>query len=191
MDFEDCDYSVQQVPPRSRQEKVLNQDRDKIERSRLASRVEKYYRYTPPDQILGPVDGTSFKIDDVDRFNRDYTQDQRASKRTAHELLLARANARHSQQMQYQQWVEDRLKMEEADLAKLQAHVSQHDFLQESVLYDPVTCVIPNEGTQKGTAQRIIDTKRETFREARALRIQHSLHSTNYDPITGEKRSFW
>jgi hypothetical protein len=191
MEFEDCDYSVQQVPARSRQEKVLNQDRDMVEKSRLATRVECHYRYHPVDNIIKPCHGSSCIIDDVGRFKRDYTEDQRTTKRIAHELTLARAASRHIQQVEYEEAIELRRKIEVEEFAKLQKHVAQHDFGKESVLYDPVTNVVAPEATEKGAAQRKIDLRRETFREARAKRIQHDNNSTAYDPITGQRRAFW
>jgi acyl transferase domain-containing protein len=137
------------------------------------------------------IDGSSAAIDDVERFNRDYTRDQRTTKRLAHELTLARAGARRSQQAFYREGVEETRRQEAAQAGKVTAHVGQHDFLKESVLYDPVTCVVPPPETENGATQRKLDSQRETFREARALRIQHSQHSTSYDPITGEMRTFW
>jgi hypothetical protein len=191
MDFDDCDYCVQQVPARSRQEKILNKDRDMIEKSRLAARVESHYRYQGVDNIIKPCNGSSCLIDDADRFKRDYTEDQRTTKRIAHELMLARAASRHVQQVEYEEAIDARRKIEAEEDAKLKKHVAQHDFGRESVLYDPVTNAVPNQNTDKGAAQRKIDARRETFREARALRIQHNANSTAYNPITGQERGFW
>jgi hypothetical protein len=191
MDFGDCDYAVQQVVPRSREEKILNKNRDSIERARIAARCEHHTRYTPVDEIVKPASGTSFTIDDVDRFNRDYTQDQRTTKRMARELLLARASVCLTHQNRFLQWVEERRKTEAAQDAKVLAHVGQHDFLRESVLYDPVTCTLAGEETERGREQRTRDAQKETVRRARALKIQHDQSSTSYDPITGEQRTFW
>jgi hypothetical protein len=191
MDFDDCDYSVQQVPARTRSEKSLHNTRDLVEKSRLASRVECHYRYRPVDNIVKPCDGSSCLIDDVDRFKRDYTEDQRLTKRVAHELMLARAASRHVQQVDYEEAIELRRRLEAEEFAKMQQHVALHDFGKESVLYDPVTNIVPGETTDKGAAQRKLDSRRETFRAARAMRIQHSANSRDYDPVTGQHREFW
>ena len=52
MDFDDCDYSCQQVPSRSRNEKVLMKDRDQIEKTRLAARHECFEHYSIVDDII-------------------------------------------------------------------------------------------------------------------------------------------
>jgi hypothetical protein len=191
MDFDDCDYTVQQVPARSREEKVLNKDRDMVEKSRLAARIESFARYQAVDNIIKPCNGSSCLIDDVERFNRDYTEVQRATKRHAHDRTLARAASRHVQQVDYEEAIEARRRKEAEDFAQLQRHVAQHDFGRESVLYDPVTCVLAPETTDKGATQRKLDARRETFREARARNIQRNANSTPYDPVSGEPRTFW
>jgi hypothetical protein len=191
MDFDDCDYSVQQVPARPRQEKVLHQDRDMVEKSRLAARVECHARYHGVDNIVKPCSGSSCLIDDVERFNRDYTEVQRNTKQHAHDRMLARAGSRHIQQVDYEDAIEARRKKEAEDFAQLQKHVAQHDFGRESVLYDPVTNAVAPETTEKGSTQRKLDARRETFREARARNIQRNANSTPYDPVSGQPRTFW
>jgi hypothetical protein len=191
MDFDDCGYQLQQVAPRSRKEKVVEKDRDLIEKSRLITRVESHIRYSPYGNIVKPYDESSLRINDVDRFSRDYTVDQRATKRKEHDRLLGRAASRHIQQVDYEHAIEERRKEEAADFAKVMRHCSAHDFGRESVHYDPVTNTVPPETTEKGASQRILDATRETFREARARRIQHMANSTPYDPVTGGLRSFW
>jgi hypothetical protein len=191
MEFDDCGYALQQVAPRSRQTKVVEKDRDLVEKSRLVTRVECYIRHVPYGNIVKPCDESSLRINDVDRFNRDYTRDQEATKLHKHDRLLARAASRHIQQVDYEHAIEARRKLEAATFAKVMNHCSKHDFGTESVFYDPVTNIVPLETTEKGTSQRTLDATRETFREARARRIQHMANSTRYDPITGESRSFW
>lgn len=190
MEF-DTDYEVQQVQSRTRAEKVLNKDRDAIEKARLAARHEHYERHNIIDNIIKPEDQSSLRIDDVDRFNRDYTQDQRATKAQAHDLMLRRAAARHEQHVWYEKAIEERRRQEEEDAAKVSTMCAEHDFNQESVLYNPVTNEVPDESTQRGMTQKGLDTRKEFLREARAKRIQHHSNSTQYDPITGEPRKFW
>lgn len=191
MEFDDCDYACQQVPSRTRQEKVQKRDRDMVEKQRLAQRHECYERHTIIDNIVKPEPASAYTIDDVDRFNRDFCQDQKNTKQRDHELMLARAGARRKQQIEYEESIELRRKLEAEEKAKVDKLVAQHDFNQESVLYDPVTCVLPSESTDKGATQKTLDTKKEFLRDARARRIQHNANSTRYDPITGEERNFW
>jgi hypothetical protein len=191
MEFEDCPYQCQQVPSRTREDKVVAKDRDALEKSRLVSRVEHHRRFQPYGDIVKPPDQTSVFIDDVDRFNRDYTQDQRTTKRVSAELTLARASARHNQQVEYQKAIEEQRRLEALEFSKMQEHMHQHDFLLESVCYNPATNEVPPEGSPKGTAQRELDATKEQFREARARRIQHCSNSQAYDPITGYPRTFW
>ena len=77
------------------------------------------------------------------------------------------------------------------EAAKVSKEVAKHDFNQESVCYDPVTNVVPDETTLKGSTQRTLDTQKETLRDARARRIQHMMNSTQFDPITGQPRNYW
>jgi hypothetical protein len=159
-----------------------------LKKSRIAARVEGHQRYTPVDEIIKPVPATSQRIDDVDRFNRDYTQNQRTTKRMARELFLARANPCSTQQGRFFQWIEERRKAETAADAK--SHVGRHDFLKESVLCNPTTCELTKEETENGMTQRLRDTQKDTLRKARTLNIQHDQRSISYDPITGEQRTF-
>ena len=191
MDFDDCDYSCQQVPSRSRGEKVLMKDRDQIEKTRLAARHENFEHHVIVDNIIKPEKESALAIDDVDRFNRDYTQDQKTTKNFNYERTWARAATRHRLQDEYERSIENRRKQEEAEAAKVAAEVAKHDFNVESVCYDPVTNQVPGQDTLKGTTQRTLDDQREVMREARARRLQHTMNSTQYDPITGQPRNFW
>ena len=191
MDFDDCDYSCQQVPSRSRNEKVLMKDRDQIEKTRLAARHECFEHYSIVDDIIKPEQNSSLSIDDVDRFNRDFTQDQKNEKQFDYDRTWARAAKRHKLQEEYAQSIELRRQQEIEEAAKVTKEVAKHDFNQESVCYDLVTNVVPDESTLKGSTQRTLDTQRETLRDARARRIQHMMNSTQYDPITGQPRNYW
>ena len=190
MDFDDCDYSCQQIPSRTREEKNLIKNRDAIEKTRLAARHEHFERYKAVDDIIKPIQSSS-RIDDEDRFNRDYTQEQKKTKEFERQRMLARAAARHEQQVQYERAIEKRREEEAEELAKVMDQCSKHDKNDESVLYNPVTNEVPLEGTEKYAAQMELDTNREIRREARARRIQHNSNSTQYDPITGLPRKFW
>ncbi|OHT15764.1 hypothetical protein TRFO_42301 [Tritrichomonas foetus] len=191
MDFDDCDYSCQQVPSRSRDEKVLMKNRDMIEKTRLAARHENFERHQIVDNIIKPIDESSLAVDDVERFNRDYTQDQKKTKEFEYQRTWARAAHRHQQQVDYEKSIELRREEEKAAAEKIARAVQDHDFNRESTFYDPVTNVVPDETTEKGATQKTLDTRHEFMREARARRIQHNANSTQYDPITGELRSFW
>ncbi|KAK8900628.1 hypothetical protein M9Y10_002957 [Tritrichomonas musculus] len=191
MDFDDCDYSCQQVPSRSRNEKVLMKDRDQIEKTRLAARHECFEHHVIVDNIIKPEQNSSLSIDDVDRFNRDYTQDQKNTKKFEYDRTWARAATRHKLQEEYAKSIELRRQQEEEEAAKVAKEVAKHDFNQESVCYDPVTNIVPDESAFKGSTQRTLDTQRETLRDARARRIQHNANSTQYDPITGQLRNYW
>jgi hypothetical protein len=191
MDCDRCGYEVQQVAPRSRRENVLHKDRDITEKTRLVARIECHIRNAPYGNIIKPGERCALRIEDVDRFNRDYTKDQKAMKRRDQDRVLARAAARHVQQVDYEHAIEERRRLEAVDVAKVMAHCARHNLGSESVLYDPVTNVVPEEPSEKGAAQSAIDRRRETFREARARHIQRSANSAEYDPITGELRAFW
>jgi hypothetical protein len=174
-----------------RREKVQARDRDGLEKDRLASRVECHRRFPVYDEIVKPSEQSPIRIDDVDRFDRDYTRDQKTAKQRAHDLTMARAASRHSQQEQYSHSIDDQRRRDAAEVSRLMDHMARHDFGAESVLYDPVTNEVPLETTDKGASQRALDAKRNTFREARARRIQRSQNSTPYDPVTGQLRTFW
>ena len=190
MEF-DTDYQVQQIPARTRDEKVLAVGRDAIEKHRLAMRHEHFERHHPIDDPVKPVPEAAYAIDDVERFNRDICADQRAYKQATHDMIWKRAAHRHLQQEQYQKSIETRRIQEEED-AKKRADISgAHDFNQESVLYDPITNVVPDATTQKGSTQLAMDTDKLMRREARAKRIYHASNSTQYNPITGELREHW
>lgn len=189
MDFDDCDYKVQQVAPRTRQEKIETRDRDTIEKTRLAARREHFERHEIVNDLVKPVDGTSIGIDDVDRFNRDICRDQKLEWQRKQEQTWARARRCQQEQQEYERAIERRREEEAAELAKLSEHMSSHDFNAESVNYDPITGSIPENA--RGQTQRETDSQRALKREARARRIQHNANSTEYDPITGEKRTFW
>jgi hypothetical protein len=73
MEFDDCGSRLQHVAPRSRRAKVVEKGRDLVEKSRLVSRVECHIRHHPYGNIVKPCDESSLRINDVDRFNRDYT----------------------------------------------------------------------------------------------------------------------
>jgi hypothetical protein len=191
MDFDDCPYSVQQVPPRSRDSKVLVTERDLVEKARICQRVEKHIRVLPYGNIVKEAEDCSGYVDDVDRFNRDYTLDQKATKRMAAELTLARAATRRRQQIAYENAAIEERRLEALEFSKMQDHMRQHNLLDESVCYDPATNQVPPETTPKGAQQRTLDATKETFREARARRIQHMANSEQYDPITGYARTFW
>jgi hypothetical protein len=191
MDFDDCGYELQQVQARTRREKVRGKTRDDIEKSRLAERVEGHQRYVPPGDLVASPPDSSLHISDIDRFNRDYTEEQRTTRRILQGLTLARAGANRRQLANYMQYIEERRAREQADSDMITRHYARHDFCRESVLYDPVTCIVPTETTDKGRTQRSLDALRENSREARALSIQHRMHSTDYNPITGDARPFW
>lgn len=190
MDF-DTDYTPQQVPSRTRDEKLLVRDRDQLEKARLAARHEHFERHQIIDNLVKPAEGSSMRIDDTERFNRDYTQDQRWTKQNEYDRIWGRAAGRRAQQVAYAEAIEERRRQEAAEAAKIAATMSEHDFNKESVLYNPVTNEVPDETTEKGQTQRGLDTRREFLRDARARRIQHCACSTQYDPITGEERTFW
>ena len=191
MDFADCDYDVQQVVPRSRAEKDILRDHDMIEKTRLAARREHFERHPLIDNVVKPEMTSALHIDDVDRFNRDYTKDQKAQKQDEYDRTWGRAAKKSQQQVEYQKSIELRRELEAAEQAKIDKVVSQHDFNRESVNYDLVTNIVPDESTQRGMTQRTMDTQREMLRTERARRIQHSTNSTQYNPITGEMRDFW
>ena len=190
MDF-DTDYTPQQVQSRTREEKIVNRDRDLLEKTRLVARRENFERHEMIGNIVKPDKPCSLMVDDVDRFNRDYTLDQKATKEHEYERTWGRAAGMRKQQIAYAEAIEERRRQEAAEVAKAVKIYGEHDFNQESVLYNLVTCELPGEETEKGQTQRGIDTRRELLREARARRIQHCSHSTQYDPITGQERSFW
>ena len=192
MQFDDCDYQVQQVKPRTRGEKVEAVDRDTVEKRRLAQRVEHFERFDPQHNYVkpDPVNKT-YSIDDVDRFNRDYTVDQKQTKQYEQQMVQLRAANRRKQQEDYQAAIELRRKEEELEAQKVEDHLAQHDFNVESVNYDPVTCIVPDQTTKRGQTQHAEDASKEFRREARARRIAHNQNSTQYDPITGQPRNFW
>ena len=190
MDF-DTEYTVQQIPARSRDEKVLAVGRDAIEKYRLAMRHEHYERHNPIDDPAKPSPDAAYAIDDVERFNRDYCADQRAQKQATHDMIWKRAAHRHQQQEEYQKQIEARRIQEAEEEKKRSGATAQHDFNQESVFYDPITNVVPESTTQKGSAQLALDSDKLMRREARAKRIYHASNSTQYDPITGELRQHW
>ena len=192
MDFDDCDYQVQQVKPRTRGEKVEAVDRDTVEKRRLAQRVEHFERFNPHNNYIKPDPiNTTYSIDDVDRFNRDYTVDQKRSKEYEKQMVQLRAQNRRKQQEDYQAAIELRRQEEELEAQKVDNHLAQHDFNVESVNYDPVTCIVPDQTTIRGKTQHAEDADKEFRREARARRIAHNQNSTQYDPITGQPRNFW
>jgi hypothetical protein len=170
---------------------VVIADRDILEKSRILTRVEKHLRNLPYGNIVKPAENSGLHFDDVERFNRDYTLDQKAEKRYNADLTLARAATRHAQQVQYEKSIEEQRRLEALEFSKMQEHVAQHDFLLESVCYNPATNEVPPETTQKGATQKQLDATKEVFREARARRIQRAGNSTQYDPITGYPRTFW
>jgi len=191
MNFEDCDYSVQQIPSRTREEKIKSVDRDAIEKERLAKRREHFERNVIVDNIVKPEATAPYHIDDVDRFDRDYTKDQKQSKEMENTKTWARATAYKKQQMQYEESIKIRRETEELEETKKMTLNATRDFNQESVLYDPVTNASPPQHTIKGSALKNLDDDKEMRREARARRIYHNSNSVEYDPITGEKRKFW
>ena len=89
MEF-DTDYQVQQIPARTRDEKVLAVGRDAIEKHRLAMRHEHFERHHPIDDPVKPVPEAAYAIDDVERFNRDICADQRAYKQATHDMIWKR-----------------------------------------------------------------------------------------------------
>lgn len=191
MDFDNTPYSVQQIPARSRNEKVTAVDRDAIEKQRLAMRHECFERHNPINDPVKPVPEASYAIDDVERFNRDYCAEQRAYKQATTEMIWKRAAHRHMQQEEYKKQIETRRLQEEADEKKRLDLSAVHDFNEESVLYDPVTNQVPDATTKKGSTQMALDTTKMMRREARAKRIYHASNSNQYDPITGELRQYW
>lgn len=190
MDFKDCDYSVQQVHARTRQEKFESMDRDTIEKTRLASRHENFERHQIADNIIKPMQNTSYSIDDVDRFNRDHCADQKKQKEFDYQRTLARAAYRRQQQEDYAKSIDLRREEEAYFDKKILDMSAQHDFNVESVLYDPVTNGPPND-PQRGETLKTLDATREVRRAARANRIYHQTNSVDYDPITGEPRKHW
>ncbi|KAH0785234.1 ras-related protein RHN1 [Histomonas meleagridis] len=173
MEFDDCDYSCQQIPSRTREEKNLIKNRDAIEKTRLAARHEHFERYQAVDDIIKPIQSSSC-IDDVDRFNRDYTQDQKRTKEFERQRMLARAAAKHEQQVQYERAIEKRREEEAEEMAKVMDQCSKHDKNNESTLYNPVTNQDPLEGTKQYTAQLELDKDREFRRE---VVVVGSLHA--------------
>ena len=190
MEF-DSNYQVQQIPARTRNEKVISVDRDAIEKHRLEMRHENFERHHPIADPVKPVPEASYAIDDVERFNRDICAEQRAYKQATHDMIWKRAAHRHLQQEEYQKQIETRRRMEEEE-AKKRADISgAHDFNEESVCYDPITNVVPDATTKKGSTQLQLDSQMLMRREARAKRIYHASNSTMYNPITGEVREHW
>lgn len=191
MEFDNCEYSVQQVAARTRDEKVKAIDRDTIEKQRLAARHEHFERHHIIDNLVKPESSAPYSVDDVERFNRDYTMDQKTKKIKDHEMMLARAAHRRQQQEDYEKSIELRRQIEAEEDRKRQGISGAHDFNVESVLYDPVTNLAPAETTDRGATLRTQDATHEFRREARARRIYHNANSVKYDPITGEERKFW
>ena len=190
MDF-DTPYQVQQIPARTRAEKVQSVGRDAIEKQRLAMRHECFERHNPIDDPVKPVPESSYSIDDVDRFNRDYCADQKAMKKAETDMIWKRAAHRKQQQEEYERQIEAR-RAQDAEDEKKRADISgSHDFNEESVLYDPVTNTIPDSTTKRGSQLLTQDAEKAIRREARAKRIYHNSNSTKYDPITGELRQNW
>jgi hypothetical protein len=149
----------------------------------MAARAEGRIRFQPYGDVVKHSRHSAFYIDHVQRFNRDYGQEQRTAKRALHDLTLAAAGARRGQNAHYVQYIEG-LRKEEA---KLTGHYSQTHFGRESVFYDPATNIVPQDTTQNGKSPTAIDTRRES----RALQIEHRMHSAQYDRVNGEVRAFW
>ena len=191
MEFEECDYNVQQVKPRTRNEKINSVDRDMIDKQRLVNRKENFQRNPFIENIVKPEKETPFNIDDIDRFERDFTKDQKEEKEFKHILMLSRAAGRKKLQDEYEKSILLRREVELEDENKRKSISSKNDFNEESVLYDPITNNAPFHNEKKENSLKDFDNNKEFRRDARAKRIYHSSNSVSYDPITGEKRNFW